>query len=515
MTTPRITSLRPSLARPLLWASAASLSALACSGTAQDAVTPPATATPAATATSAPVVTATPGATAAPTAAAEPPPAVSKLVAVASLPGPSMVFPVEGGLVLARDETAEVKPQGAWGVQIGIVKGDEADFSQGLLLDGMHRVVHIGGALPDAVDVLAIGDTGRTGIAEHYVLKGKALSASSAKVGLFHTGVARVGGSVLSLQAPMFSFSDVPKVATVRGPALSYKLQAADKKCETQRAVVFPYAFGVTGDGAVVSYGSTCDDKAATEVWAAAGKPSVIVPIPGAEVDREARLVTGKGKDLWLLSQTVQRFDGTTWTAIDPPPGYANEGAVAPDGTLWAVTSSGSVIAWRNDEWHLEMLPDGAAANHIAITNDGVVWVTTATALLRTRRPDDGAGVKLDAKDKAPPPKKKRLLPGSPRCTQNVVVLYGFTKVTPDDYDFPLTRKAIKGHKEYSKTRFVVTKDGGQKFFTAMVPDFDTGKKLVQLIEKEVQGSKPQVVCAEPEIVREVKIDLATGDVIK
>jgi hypothetical protein len=95
------------------------------------------------------------------------------------------------------------------------------------------------------------------------------------------------------------------------------------------------------------------------------------------------------------------------------------------------------------------------------------------------------------------------------------VLLYGFTKMTPDDYDFPLTRKAVKGHPEFAGVRFVVTKDGGQKYFTAQVPSFEMGKKLVALIEKEVQGSKPQILCAEPEVVREVKIDLRTGEVVK
>ena len=499
---------------------AAALSTLACgacSGAPQDPATPAATAT--AVSTAAPVATVAPTASATATAAAvTPPPAPeSKLIAVASLPGAATPFAVEGALLLARDEAGEISPEGKWGVQIGVVDGDRVTFGADMVLDGMHRVISITGTWPGAVDILATGDTGRTGIAEHYVRGAKGLSASSARVGQFFVGVGKTGGSVLAMSTPMFPFSELPAIKTVRGPALSYKPQAADKKCEQQKAAVFPSAFGTAGDGAVLAYGNTCDDKPAVEMWAAAGKPSTIVALPGTDVDREARILTGSGKEAWLLAGQVMRFDGAAWTKLDPPPGYVNEGAVAPDGTLWILTASGTVAAWRGGEWQHELLPDGAAANHIAIDRDGTLWVTTATSLLRTRRPADaaGAGVALGAKDKAPPAKKKRLSPGSKSCTQNVVVLYGFTKVTPDDYDFPLTRKAVKGHKEYSKTRFVVTRDAGQKYFTALVPDYDTGKRLVQLVEKEVQGSKPQLVCAEPEIVREVKIDLATGDVIK
>jgi hypothetical protein len=94
-------------------------------------------------------------------------------------------------------------------------------------------------------------------------------------------------------------------------------------------------------------------------------------------------------------------------------------------------------------------------------------------------------------------------------------VLYGFTKTTPDDYDFPLSRKALKGHTELETTRFVVTKDYGQKFFSALSPSYADAKKLAAIIEKEVKGSKPQVVCAQPEILRELSIDLKTGEVRK
>jgi hypothetical protein len=47
------------------------------------------------------------------------------------------------------------------------------------------------------------------------------------------------------------------------------------------------------------------------------------------------------------------------------------------------------------------------------------------------------------------------------------------------------------------------------------MPSFELGQRLVKLIEKEVKGSKPQLLCAEPEVQREVKINLSTGEIIK
>lgn len=101
------------------------------------------------------------------------------------------------------------------------------------------------------------------------------------------------------------------------------------------------------------------------------------------------------------------------------------------------------------------------------------------------------------------------------KCPQNLVVLYTFSKTAPDDYDFPLTRKALKGRTEFSPARFVVTRDMGQRFFAAFVPSWDLAKKLQERIKTDVQGSTPQIVCAEPEVVRDLKLDLKTGEVAK
>lgn len=331
----------------------------------------------------------------------------------------------------------------------------------------------------------------------------------------------------MAMEAPVMFSPEPSKIVTIRGPKVSYKLAPLDKKaCPDQdpandplmqKSAVLPIALGATSDGTLLSYGSTCSDQLAVESWTGSGKPSTITILPRQKTGpEEAQILTGAAKDAWLLADTLYHYDGAAWKEHDDPPGGpASEGAVAPDGTLWVIGAKGAVFALQKDTWRPEPLPGGAAANHLAVGKDGTVWITTAKALLRSRRQNDGEGVKVDPANNDRPARKKHVSPGSPRCSKNVAVLYGFTKVTPDDYDFPLTRKALKGHKEFEKARFVVTKDAGQKFFTALVPDYAMGKKLVALIEKEVQGAKPALVCAEPEIVREVKIDLATGNVVK
>jgi hypothetical protein len=96
------------------------------------------------------------------------------------------------------------------------------------------------------------------------------------------------------------------------------------------------------------------------------------------------------------------------------------------------------------------------------------------------------------------------------------VVLYKLSRVAPKDYDFPLTRAALKGHPEYADVRFAETEDAGSRYFVAFVPDFAKGRSLTKLIVDKVQGAKPQLLCGEPpQVNREIGIDLATGAIKK
>ncbi len=100
-------------------------------------------------------------------------------------------------------------------------------------------------------------------------------------------------------------------------------------------------------------------------------------------------------------------------------------------------------------------------------------------------------------------------------CSSIYVLMYGITKVTPQDYDFPLTRKAVKGHPELAGARFAETEDNGKRYFGAFVPDLAMGKKLEKLVKDNVKGSKPAVLCAAPRVIRELEVDLKTGEVVK
>lgn len=498
----------------------------ACGGASPEpaAPPPPAPAAPPAPAPPAPPETAAHVAPP-PPPAPEPPP----WTAVGKAPASARLFPVEGALLVVGEKASRPAASGADPVDsypISVVHDGKLDSPAWLALDGwFHRITSIQGRWPDAVEMMASGDTGRTGVLETFHLQdgkgwsGAKCGASCGAMGFNYSGGVQVGQSVVGLATPVL-FGDAMFV-TVRGPKVARTQTPAPKECKVDggpspKVLVRPAVFGGTKDGTLVAVGAACTGGTVAEVWKAGSATSTISALPD-DLGDDARIVPGAAPgEALLLAGSVHRYDGT-WKALPAPEkGKAViSGATSADGALWALTEGGAVWKWSNDAWSSVPLPAELKVEDVA-AHDGSVWLVGGGVLYRQKRAGEAPVADTIKPTVTERPKAKRAVaPGSNKCAQNLVVLYGFTKVTPDDYDFPLTRKAVRGHTELKDVRFVVTKDYGKKFFTALVPSFDVGKKVVSVIEKGVQGSKPQVICADPEIVREVKIDLRTGDVVK
>jgi hypothetical protein len=455
----------------------------------------------------------------------------SPFLAVAELPAVSRVFPVEGALFVAAQEKVQQEDDSIY--PIGVLRNDRLEFPKNLAVEGwFHRIDDIQGTWPEGVDMIAVTDTGRAALAEHFVLsaagwqrKGKFCDETRCEGNSRYLGMVRRQGGIVALRAAPMPYSP-PVFEALRGSAPNLRFTPAPRDCQEQifqftKVAVLPLIFGSLRDGTLLSYGRDCSGKAAIESWKPGGGASTLAPLPfEAREDSFAetgRLLRGPENGAWLLASKILQFDGATWKEIPGPGGKPTEiGATGPDGALW-VASGPSIFRRSKDGWEEAPLPaDAAAPDDVAVDEQGVVWVSAGNTLFRTRRPgESGPGIAPKAPLAPRKPAKKFASLGSPRCVSNLVLLYAFSRVTPADYDFPLTRKAIKGRKEYEGTRFVVVQDGGKKFFSALMPSFQLGQKLVKLIEKEVPNSRPQLLCAEPEILREVKIDLATGNVVK
>lgn len=241
------------------------------------------------------------------------------------------------------------------------------------------------------------------------------------------------------------------------------------------------------------------------------------------------RLASGN-RGVFRVGERLSRWDGKAFVEVGPRPPEALFDKGVPQFAVLEVPGA-PVFASRpdvayalsNGEWARVTAEDRTEA--LTLLWDGkTVWATTTrkdagVVLHQLHLPGTPAPPKHDTSalkdDPRPEPKLAPMAmtaPG-PRCKKHVVVLYGFTKITPADYDFPLTRKAVKGHAELGGVEFAVTLDRGQKYFVGITPSFDKALALKGVIEKGVGGSKPQIVCAEPQVIRKLGLDLTSGEI--
>ncbi|MBK6517647.1 MAG: hypothetical protein IPG04_26905 [Polyangiaceae bacterium] len=249
--------------------------------------------------------------------------------------------------------------------------------------------------------------------------------------------------------------------------------------------------------------------------------------------DKEPTVVTGQtcgsalrispsGELLGFGRGGIHRIEGKACHSIESGRyagwvGEANDAAFAPDGTLWVTPGVSfspreGLSRWSKAGWEEIEMPKDARVQDVEVSADGQLYAIVNQRLLRA------GGVSSDWQASVKSGLPKRVLQSRAAgkdCTSNVVVLFGFTKVTPDDYDFPKTREALKGQTGLSDVKLAVTQEFGKRYFVAMTPDFVKAQKLAAVVSEKVKGSKPQVVCAEPQVLRELKLDWKTGAVVK
>jgi hypothetical protein len=383
------------------------------------------------------------------------------------VPAKVRFFPVEGAILVLADGYPPQADGATLGTPLGVLEGDTLTFPPRLAVPGfMSLIVSVEGKWPSALDLLATGTTGRTGIAEHWSLGAKAWELKKSAESSLYVGLANTGTSLLALRIPALAFPGTRSdVVALRGSLAGVKLSPIDPACTKGLSAddvamlpptdLQPQLFGSTGAGTLFALGTRCNEKSAIETWAAGTKGSKVVETKATGFE-SVRISTARGRDeAWVFSSPVLRYDGASWSVFEER--ALTAGALAVDGTLWAIDDQAKL--WRGKPGAFEEIPVGAPVDDVAIASDGTVWIAAGGALHRTKREGDTAkDVKVASTSPPPAGKlgKAPPKPGGPKCKTNVVVLYGFTKTTPDDYDFPLSRKALKGHTELETTRFVV-----------------------------------------------------------
>jgi hypothetical protein len=280
-----------------------------------------------------------------------------------------------------------------------------------------------------------------------------------------------------------------------------------------------PHGFTALESGHVFVVGERCRDdqveEPVVEWWAPSATQSTVTPLPGAKLggawyDETPVLAVALGSDDILITggQFVARFDGKGFRLLETPSGKVSALAKTDDGTVWG-SFDGIVHSWDGKgAWTRESLP--AKANSL-VTRGSQVFVGAGPSVYGSERPKDGVQT-FTLEQRAEARSFQVARPADRWCESVFVLLYAFTKVTPENYDFPLTRKALKGQTRFSKARFVITEEAEKKYLGAFVPTLALGRELVARIEKEVKGSKPALLCAEPRVAREFPLDLASGE---
>lgn len=462
-----------------------------------------------------------------------------------------VLTPVDGGLVVhGAPVISEIKDD--------LMVRDER-YTNGLPTFG--AIVDIVGKWPTSARMTYIASNGRVGWGELYEWKSPGWQPVGAKLASpwVYLGMSAWSqGRHLALLYKTMPYGAGPsvKIKVLSGtpaaplPELT-KSTGKDEYRECSTLVDPPSAFLARPEGHVFLFGVSCPDgDPIVEWWSPGSQTSKTQKIPlDLRFNEFAHFAARSPTDVYLAHTSgsddplMVHFDGSTWTPVERPPTKrtsVRSTSIAKDGTLWVVTANnftglpekpetiaGEVWkrppggAWENVPLpatypfpiNKELARRGAMAVHA--DDSGDVWVVADGAVLRTR-PSKHGPQKVDwelsqqfaGTFKLPKAATKE-------CESLFALFYGFTKVTPDDYDFPLTRKALKGQTQFDKARFVVTRENGQKYFGAFVPSYDLGKKMVDRVRNEVEGSSPQLLCARPEVVRELKLDLMSGEVLR
>jgi hypothetical protein len=428
----------------------------------------------------------------------------------------------------------------------------------------MLSVDGVGGRYPDAFWLSTSEPRGRTGFSALWRWDGKNWQRNASMADTHYiTGILPwVGGRMLALEQSGMAFDASFVVLSgdkrVALPQFTKaKFQQEFGYCKTR---LKPEQWATLPTGEVFAVGQHCDperdyQELAVERWAPGAKTSTIDILPGihAEDDPPIRSYEATGiavispndvfvaalKRTWRKDTPTKttpyfaQFDGKTWQALPSPiPGGVRSLWTEPGGVIFASNDKGELWSrGANGKWSPIIWPS-------ALTEQGELklvgfwpraagddWAVVEVVspqkgwmgcyLLHTRPAVNGMPT-LEAMSR----KERSLrLPGPPVdwCETRFVLLYTLARKAPADYDYPATRKALKGHNELAVDglRFVEFEREGRRYFGARVPDFDVGEKLAKLVKDKVPGSTPELVCLDPLENRTLDIDLKTGELRK
>lgn len=258
------------------------------------------------------------------------------------------------------------------------------------------------------------------------------------------------------------------------------------KECRTRIAGTRTGTVAENGDVVVASTDCAIADPLVATWIAGASAPTYarVAWLPRAIAASSASRVFAAGE------RTFGVFDGHRIVDEAPPPASFDELCLSASGTVWGLAGASAWQRTAPGRWNEITGPPGSrvACPH----DDDDLWAVADGKVYRTR-----AVVRVLRLADARPAS------GLAACPSIFVQVATIPDSTPDSYDFPQTRAALRGYGDLPRLSFVVTTD---RRFGATVPDLATGERVVAALTERMKGSKPQLVCLSPDVKRKVEI---------
>jgi hypothetical protein len=230
-----------------------------------------------------------------------------------------------------------------------------------------------------------------------------------------------------------------------------------------------------------------------------------VLKLDGKSWVEESKLPDTGLPDVWFGQTLVRSTDkgafarmaaGSAWMplALALPEGITK----VPGGQWFSVDAEG--VIWGNfDDLLVSSKPPAG----------GMTTITEAD-LVKRRKASVLRGGSDDATGQEPG------MGGMPKCSTRYVLLDKMpVSADADKADYPAIRKALQGHTEFSKVKLVVSRERGTQLLGAQTADEELAGKLARHVAKAVKKSPASLLCAEPAVTREIKLDFATGEIAK
>jgi hypothetical protein len=403
------------------------------------------------------------------------------------------------------------------------------------------------GVLPNALYAAVVRPTGRTGFTEIYKWTGtKWMSDYSSQASTSVLDIQPwINGTVLVAEMhslfPKFQFSAWPKTTKVFVPEpREIKWNGVVDFCEVGfipnalRTSTTGHAF-MTGESCTKVNGKEQQGFAIKRFSAAEPKGKMDeLPEVGSRGLSLVDLVLRNEKDAYFAGNLAPRggnsrgdepylahFDGTSWSRDTLPfsDGIASID-IDPKGTVWLVSIPGAVYSRPvGGKWNEITLPSGGESGplikgrRVWARGTGDEWIVGFLGTHHYVLHSGPAGEKAKLPDhQAMTEVVEELAMPTPltwHCRTPFVLIYTLSKVAPPDFDYPATREALKGHREFADARFIEFKRLDKRYMGAFVDNEEMGKKLVDLVKKKIPNSTPQLACHSPKPSRELDFGLA------